>query len=271
MNDHPDDLALRTFGTHRRRLLDLARGLTGSRWEAEDIVQDAWLRVDAGRLPAHEAVSAWLHAIVRNLALDRLRRQRLERDWLAASLHDGMAGRDAAAPSCEDLADLNRQAAAALRLVTDRLAPVAAAAVLLREVFDADYADIAAACGKSEAACRQLVHRALQRVRATAPDTPVPEDRDAADALFSVCWRAVQSHRSAALMALLAAPATSAQASMPPLAGHGNAPARSHCALMQVAGRFAVVLVFDGQVLCTLPVGPADSSLPDQRALCGAT
>jgi RNA polymerase sigma-70 factor (ECF subfamily) len=271
MNNDPDDLALRSFETHRRRLLELARGLTGSHWEAEDLVQDAWLRIHAGGLPAHEAVSAWLHAIVRNLAIDRLRRRRLERDWLAASLHDGTAGTAQAAPSPEDRADLNRQAAEALRLVTDRLAPATAAAVLLREIFDADYADIAAACGKSEAACRQLVHRALQRVRATAPDSPAAEDRDAADALFSLCWRAVQSHRSAALMALLAAPATTAQMSMPPVAAGDSAPARSHCALMQVAGQFAVALVFDGQVLCTLPVGPTDASAPDQRSLCDAT
>src|SRR5256885_10300828 len=108
-----DDFALHHFHPMRRRLVELARALLGTSADAEDTVQDAWLRVHDG-VPANlVSVEAWLATVVRHLAVDRLRRRRLEQAWQ----HD--AARDAdgewhAAPSAERLAGPGLDASVAL-------------------------------------------------------------------------------------------------------------------------------------------------------------
>ena len=269
-----DQFASRFFPPGRGRLLDLARGLLGTQADAEDVVQDAYLRVRDGAPPGLASTEAWLMTVVKHLAIDRLRRRRLEWDWQARAIRDGDAGDSRSAPSAEHLATLAIDSAAALRLVTDTLAPVEAAALLLREVFDADYADIARSTGKGEAACRQLVHRALQRVRAAslhAKRKNQPADGDTADALFHLCWRAIESRSPQALHAVLAAPQMAASVRVPAQASGTQAGvARTSCVLAQVNGRFAVALVLDGKVLCTLPIGPTAASTESEAALCSA-
>ena len=83
-----DDFALRHFHPMRRRLVELARTLLGTSADAEDTVQDAWLRVHDG-VPANLAsIEAWLATVVRHLAVDRLRRRRLEQAWQHAAARD---------------------------------------------------------------------------------------------------------------------------------------------------------------------------------------
>jgi RNA polymerase sigma factor (sigma-70 family) len=237
-----------SFHSHRRRLLDLARSLLGSQADAEDAVQDAWLRAHADMPRELRSAEAWLTTVVKHVAIDRLRRRQLEREVVARA---GDLGVELAEPSAEQVAAAGLDGAAALRHLAATLTPVEAAALLLREVFDADYADIAHSAKKGEAACRQIVHRALKRVRSAPPREPRDET---ADALFQICWRAIATCNPAALHAVLASPEVMAVARTPaPICAAG--PGRIRQGIAHVGGRFAVVVVMDGQVLCTLPIG----------------
>lgn len=141
----------------RRRLVRAATRLLGP-VDAEDAVQDAYVRA----LEANDATlvlnstQAWLHTVVRNMAIDRLRR----RNWIAQWLQEEALGGGAndalrAAPSAESDAALAEEVAQALRLMAAHLAPEDGAAVLLHEVFEASHTDIAHAAGRSEAGNRQ--------------------------------------------------------------------------------------------------------------------
>ena len=164
------------FQSHRRRLHGIAYRMLGSPAEAEDVLQDAWLRwneSDTGNLRSAEA---WLVTVVTRLAIDRLRALRSEREsytgfWLPEPLVE------LASESPEQQLELADQVSVAFLAVLEQLAPEERAAFLLRQVFDADYADVALALGKSEAACRQLVHRAAERLRAGKPRFAVSRDR----------------------------------------------------------------------------------------------
>jgi RNA polymerase sigma-70 factor (ECF subfamily) len=245
-----DDFALRQFHPMRRRLIELARALLGTSAEAEDTVQDAWLRVHAGVPPGLVSVEAWLATVVRHLAVDRLRRRRLEQAWQHAETAQTDPERHVAA-SAERLAAQRLDAAAALRRIADVLSPPEAAALLLHELFDVDFAAIAASAGKGEAACRQLVHRAWRKVRG---GTRRRRDAGDAEALFRVCMLAVQARDARVLHAVLARPLVTARALTRPVPQRAASP-RTECTLAQVGGRHALVLMLDGVVLCALPVG----------------
>jgi RNA polymerase sigma-70 factor (ECF subfamily) len=167
------------FESHRSRLFGLAYRMLGVRAEAEDVVQDAWLRWQGSDRAAVREPEAWLVTITTRLALDRLRSLRAERAhysgfWLPEPLvqawdDDGALSAIDPAGSPEDQLERAHDISTALMLVLEQLSPEERAAFLLREVFDADYADVARALGKSEAACRQLVHRARGHVQAARP------------------------------------------------------------------------------------------------------
>jgi RNA polymerase sigma-70 factor (ECF subfamily) len=130
--------------------------------EAEDIVQDAylrWARVDPSTVMLPRA---FLARVVTRLCLDRMksaasRREQYVGTWLPEPI--------VAAPA-EPIAD---DLSIALLVTLERLSPLERAAFLLHEVFDMDYADVASALGRSEAACRQLAARARQHVRDEPP------------------------------------------------------------------------------------------------------
>jgi RNA polymerase sigma factor (sigma-70 family) len=230
--------------------MDTARSLLGTPADAEDVVQEAYLRSHQASGQAVAAPDAWLLTVVRHLAVDRLRRRRLERAWLQADL---CAASDTGMPSAEQVAALNAQCEAALWQLVCCLTPLEAAVLLLRELFELDYAEIARSAGKSEAACRQLVHRALLRVRARKPAARPGED---AEWLWAMCRQAWLTRSPAVLHTMLRSAAPlAASAAGSPVPVHAGVP-RSRVGLAQVAGRFAVVLELDGQVLCSLPVGP---------------
>ncbi|HTI46320.1 MAG TPA: RNA polymerase sigma-70 factor [Casimicrobiaceae bacterium] len=162
------------FATHRPRLYGIAYRMLGSRAEAEDMLQEAYLRwhqADAERVHTPEA---WLVTTVSRLCIDRLRAVRAERDayigpWLPEPLvEEPFAPPDAHAELASDLS-------VAFLVVLERLAPEERAALLLHDVFDCDYADISRILGKSEPACRQIVHRARERARADRPRFRVSE------------------------------------------------------------------------------------------------
>jgi RNA polymerase sigma-70 factor (ECF subfamily) len=170
------------FAAARPRLFAIAYRMLGTRADAEDLVQDAWLRwhqhgTRDGRDQLQSA-EAWLVTVTTRLAIDRLRAAKTEREaytgwWLPEPLVQ-MDNVDHRTP--EALVAQAGELSLALLWVLERLAPEERAAYLLREVFDHDYADIASALDKTEAACRQLVHRAATRVQADRPRFAVTPD-----------------------------------------------------------------------------------------------
>ncbi len=175
----PDDLDVTVFERHRRRLFGIAYGMLGSVADAEDVVQDAYLRwmgTDTSRI---DAPAAYLTTVTTRIAVDRLRsahnrRERYVGPWLPEPLI-GSYDRDPADAVAE--AD---QLSLALLMALERLTPTERAVLVLREVFDLDYAEIADVVDKSPANCRQIAARARSHVgdpsRGNPPD-PAVESR----------------------------------------------------------------------------------------------
>ena len=164
------------FETHRPRLFDLAYRLLGSRSDAEDVVQDAWLRWRQADHAAIRDAEAWLVTATTRLGIDRLRLARTEREtyfgpWLPEPLSVDEA------PDPARGAEIAEQVSLAFLSLLERLGPEERAAFLLKEVFDYDYAQIAELIGHSEANCRQMVHRARTRVQAERPRFAVTPEK----------------------------------------------------------------------------------------------
>jgi RNA polymerase sigma-70 factor (ECF subfamily) len=151
---------------HRGRLLGLAYRMLGSRSDAEDVVQDAYVRF-AGAQDVHNA-EAFLVTVVTRLCLDRLKSARALREvyvgpWLPEPVFD------AEGLSAEAATELADDLSFALLLALDRLSPMERAAFLLHDVFDTPFSEIAAMLGRTEASCRQLASRARRAVRDNRP------------------------------------------------------------------------------------------------------
>ncbi|MET9337700.1 RNA polymerase sigma-70 factor [Nonomuraea sp. NPDC003804] len=150
------------FATYRPMLLGLAYRLLGSMWDAEDIVQEAWLRWSGTDQSRVEEPRAFLVTIVSRLALDQLRSARVRREaytgpWLPEP-----------APTAEvgplDTAELRDTLSYATMHLMERLSPPERAVFVLREAFDLPYEEIAEIVGASRANCRQMHHRASVRL-----------------------------------------------------------------------------------------------------------
>jgi RNA polymerase sigma-70 factor, TIGR02957 family len=155
------------FEAHREVLMGVAYRMLGSVSDAEDIVQDAWLRWREAR--AVESPRGWLVRVVSRLCLDRLKSARVKREhyfgtWLPEPLVE-RAGVENGARGDE----VDESVSIALMLVLEKLSPAERAGFLLHEVFGYDFAEIADILEKNEAACRKLVSRARARVRAERP------------------------------------------------------------------------------------------------------
>jgi RNA polymerase sigma-70 factor (ECF subfamily) len=192
------------FETHRPRLLGLAYRLLGSRSDAEDVVQDAWLRWRQADRSAIRDTEAWLVTATTRLGIDRLRLARTEREtyfgpWLPEPFSVDEA------PTPERGAEIAEQVSLAFLSVLERLGPEERAAFLLKEVFDYDYAQIAELIGQSEANCRQMVHRARTRVQADRPRFTVTPEKHRS--LLERFMRAAQSGDRNAIVQLLDADA----------------------------------------------------------------
>lgn len=190
------------FDALRPRLFSVAYRMLGTRADAEDVVQDAWLRWQHNTdRPTVQSAEAWLVTIVTRLSIDRLRAAKAEREayvggWLPEPLVEAS---DEHTP--EVAAELASDLSVALLWVLERLSAEERAAFLLRQVFDHDYDEIAAMLGKTETSCRQMVHRASERVQHTRTRFPVP--RDAHRRVVEKFMRAAQSGERDAIQALL--------------------------------------------------------------------
>jgi RNA polymerase sigma-70 factor (ECF subfamily) len=153
-----------TFEAHRPLLFSIAYRMLGSASDAEDVVQDAWLRAHQDEHADIRSVRAYLTTIVTRLCIDRLRsaeRPRIEYPgpWLPEPL---------AEPNQES-AELASSLTTAFLLLLEQLAPTERAVFLLREVFELDFEEIARSVGKSQANTRQILTRARGRLRQPRP------------------------------------------------------------------------------------------------------
>jgi RNA polymerase sigma-70 factor, ECF subfamily len=160
------------FEQQRGRLHGIAYRMLGSRAEADDIVQEAWLRWDRAASDDIRSPEAWLVTTTTRLCIDRLRQLRTEREtyvgpWLPEPITLAMA------PPADRATELASDLSVAFLAVLERLVPEERAAFLLHDLFDSGYDDIAQILGKSEAACRQIVSRARKRVRENQPRVQV--------------------------------------------------------------------------------------------------
>lgn len=161
------------FERHRPRLYAIAYRMLGAVAEAEDVVQEAWLRWYGTDRLAVENAEAWLVTITTRLSIDRLRAAKAEREhYTGVWLPEPMLMSAPSTPEQDhELAD---DVSVAFLYMLERLSPDARAAFLMRDVFDADYEDIAQTLGKTPAAVRQLVRRARQQLREGTPRDAVP-------------------------------------------------------------------------------------------------
>lgn len=245
-----DERYLSQFPTLRSRLVRAAARLLGTHAEAEDVVQDTYLRaLEADDVPAPASTQAWLTAVMRNLAIDRLRRD----DWMQRWLRDVNEMHTPEAPSAETDAMQVESVERALRLLAARLSPADGAALLLREVFEASFKEIAQASGKTEAACRQQAHRALLRLR---QDGHADDDRDraASAAHFQVYRQVLLQCDAAPLLALLRTPPTRAVSASASAFATTTSTPRAVCQLVHIGGQLGLVLTLGGKVLCVLPL-----------------
>jgi RNA polymerase sigma-70 factor (ECF subfamily) len=166
------DLAA-SFERHRRRLLGLAYRMLGSMAEAEDAVQEAYLRWhDADRASVADP-KAFLMTTTTRICLDVLKSARVRREeYVGPWLPDPITDTSALAPDAQT--ELAEDLSVALLLALDRLSPLERAAFLLHDVFDYSFTEVADALGRNEAACRQLASRARSRVREARPVGSLP-------------------------------------------------------------------------------------------------
>ena len=227
------------FDAQRGRLLSLAYRMLGSRAEAEDIVQDAWLKWHGADIAGLREPAAWLTTIVTRLSIDRLRALRTERaaqqnGWLPDPWIDALA------PSPEDRVLNGAQLSYGLMLLLERLSPDERAAFLLREAFDYDYAAIGAAIGKPTVHCRQFVHRAKARL-ARLGARPSPADPGQQRRVVDRLRAAIEAQDHAAMLDVLNG-ARVVGDTPEPVVACGDAQAVS------IGNDVAVALVSDGNI-----------------------
>ncbi|RBY93456.1 RNA polymerase subunit sigma-24 [Blastococcus sp. TF02-8] len=191
MSEGPDP-----FDRHRGLLFSVAYQMLGSVADAEDVVQDTWLRWSAADRRDVAEPRAYLVQITSRLALDRLGSARARREtyvgpWLPEPILTG-AGTVAAAPGPADpseAAETGERVSLAMLVVLETLSPAERAVFVLREVFGMSVAEVAAALGRTEPAVRQMAHRAREHVQARRPrfDTDQRTQQEVTERFVAAC------------------------------------------------------------------------------------
>ncbi|HEX4223444.1 MAG TPA: RNA polymerase sigma-70 factor [Pseudonocardiaceae bacterium] len=193
------DTATETFLAHRNLLFTVAYELLGSAADAEDVLQETWLRWAGVELDTIENRRAYLVRITTRQALTRLRTlERRKESYIGQWLPEPLL----TTPDVAEDVELAEHVSMAMLLVLETLTPTERAVFVLREVFAVDYDEIAEAVGKSAAAVRQIAHRAREHVAARRPrgDVSSTQSRHALDAFH----RAVQTGDLQGLLDVLA-------------------------------------------------------------------
>ena len=219
------------FEPHRRHLLSVAYRFLGSVSDAEDIVQETWLRwaeTDAARV---REPRAYLTRVASRLCLDQLKSARARREryvgpWLPEPIVQ--AAGFVAGPAAERADDI----AIALMLALERLSPPERAAFVLHDAFGQSFEEVAATLGRSATACRQLASRARTRLREARPRFAVPAGEG--ERLVAAFQQAAQSGDLAGLTRLLA----------PEAVLHSDGGGRVRAARRQILGADRIARMF---------------------------
>ena len=233
MSDDATDPATEAFLAHRNLLFTVAYEMLGSAADAEDVVQETWLRwvgVDRSQVGSPRA---YLVRMVTRQALNRLRSLARRREayvgpWLPEPL--------LTAPDVAEDVELAESVSMALMLVLETLSPTERAVFVLREVFDIGYDEIAAAVDKSPAAVRQIAHRARRHVDSRRPRRVVSSNEG--QAVLMSFQRAVETGDPQALLEVLA----------PEVVLMSDGGGIKHAALRPVTGAEQVARMFAGGI-----------------------
>jgi RNA polymerase sigma factor (sigma-70 family) len=184
------ELLAEEFERHRRHLRAVAYRMLGSLAEAEDAVQEAWVRLDRHDPGGTDDLRGWLTVVVGRICLDMLRSRRARREnyagsWLPEPIVSGAHDRTSEQP--EEEAVMADSVGLALMVVLESLQPAERLAFVLHDVFAVPFEEIAEVVGRKPAAARQLASRARRRVRAAAPapDADLAVQRRVVDAFLA--------------------------------------------------------------------------------------
>ncbi len=188
MDERERDWLAQRFEERRPRLQAIAYRMLGSLAEAEEAVQDAWLRLSRAGAGGVENLDGWLTTIVGRVCLNLLRARRLRaKEPADVHLPDPLITREAD-HNPEQAALLADSVGLALLVVLDTLKPAERLSFVLHDMFDLSFEEIGPLVGRSPAAARQLASRARRRVRGAAPPKPDPDlarQREVVDAFFA--------------------------------------------------------------------------------------
>jgi RNA polymerase sigma-70 factor (ECF subfamily) len=232
MNEAPRDI-VESFERHRRYLTGFAYRMLGSLAEAQDIVQEAYLRWHRASHDEIADARAFLSRIVARLCLDQLKSARTRHEqyvgsWLPEPILDDAA----LATDCAN--DFAQDLSVALMLTLERLSPLERASFLLHDVFDLSFDEVALTLRRSPASCRQLATRARSRVRAARPRfRPAPQECERLVAAFGV---AAQRGDPSALAELLTEDVTF----------YSDADGKTPAARRPISGRVNVIRLIQG-------------------------
>jgi RNA polymerase sigma factor (sigma-70 family) len=180
------------FEKHRTRLLAIAYRMLGSLAEAEDAVQDAWLRLSRSDTSDIDSLGAWLTTIVVRVCLNALRsRNARPEEPMGVHVPDPVIS-PADGTNPEDVALLADSVGLALQVVLETLGPAERLAFVLHDMFDLPFDEIAPMVGRTPATTRQLASRARRRVRGAdlqVPDPDIARQREVVDAFFAAAHR----------------------------------------------------------------------------------
>lgn len=263
----------------RGRLQGLAYRMLGSHADAEDIVQEAYLRVRGRDQDGIRNLEAFLFTTVTRLCLDQLKSARARREvYVGPWLPEPVIDTESLSP--EQATELADDLSFALLLTLEKLSAPERAAFLLHDVFDTSFAQIAETLGKSEAACRQLAARARKAVKSARPAQPAPPE--AHKTLLTKFAEAVATGDLSRLQALLAADAVSYSdgggvklAALNPVVGadkvarffvglfqkHEARGGRSELQIASVNGLPGFVIYVDGELDHTLSIEVEDGQI----------
>jgi RNA polymerase sigma factor (sigma-70 family) len=184
--DHQQDWLTERFETSRPRLRAVAYRMLGSQAEADDAVQEAWLRIDRADPTGIENLAGWLTTVVSRVCLDRLRSRRARReDPVGGWLDEPAVAADDHSPEHE--AVVAESVGSALLVVLELLTPAERVAFVLHDIFAVPFDEIAGIVGRSPEAVRQLASRARRRVQGPggAPAVDLVRQREVVDAFLA--------------------------------------------------------------------------------------
>lgn len=192
-----------SFETHRSYLFAIAYRMLGSAMDAEDMVQETYIRYQAAPPDTIRSLKAYLTTILTRLCMDQLDLARRKRElyvgfWLPEPIPTAETD-EAGDP--EKRVEMGESISLAFLVLLEQLQPFERAVFLLREVFEYEFAEIAAMLGKSEAACRRSFSRAKPHLREQRPRFPA--SRETHRQLLNGYFKAVETGETAALMNML--------------------------------------------------------------------